>query len=75
MNLILSLTHKISEKTIKCVSDYFNEYLKLEYYSHELTKLTQSIKKTKKTLTEKHPQTHEFIEQYYLDNQKNFILF
>lgn len=57
------------------VSDYFNEYLSLEDYSYELMKLKKNIKKSRVTLIRRYPETHQFIEDYYLNNQKRIDTF
>ncbi|MBC9703751.1 MAG: hypothetical protein H9W81_01760, partial [Enterococcus sp.] len=62
-------------KVIQYVSDYFNNYLSPEDYSYEQIKLQQNIEKSRKTLENRYPQTHDFIEKYYLEHQKRIDTF
>lgn len=55
---------------IQFVSEYFNDYLNPEDYNYELIKLQQTIEKSKKTLINQFPKTHDFIEEYYLNKKK-----
>lgn len=57
-------------KIIQYVSDYFNDYLTPEDFSNEVLKLQKNLKKSEKMLMTRYPQSHEFIEKFYLDNQK-----
>lgn len=57
-------------KIIQYVSDYFNDYLIPEDFSNEVLKLQQNLKKSEKMLMTRYPKSHEFIEKFYLDNQK-----
>lgn len=60
---------------IKFVSEYFNDYLNPEDYNYELIKLQQTIEKSKKTLINQFPKTHDFIEEYYLKKKKRVDTF
>lgn len=62
-------------KVIQFVSEYFNDYLNPEDYNYELIKLQQTIEKSKKTLINQFPKTHEFIEEYYLNKKKRVDTF
>ncbi|EAD9527655.1 hypothetical protein AF085_14815, partial [Listeria monocytogenes] len=53
-------------KIIQYVSDYFNNYLTPEDFSNEKLKLQQNLEKSKKMLLQRYPNSHEFIENYYL---------
>ncbi|MEI3598623.1 hypothetical protein [Oceanobacillus sp. MO10714A] len=62
-------------KIIQFVSEYFNDYLNPEDYNYELIKLQQTIEKSKKTLINQYPNTHGFIEEYYLNKKKRIDTF
>ncbi|GIN59864.1 hypothetical protein J8TS2_41830 [Lederbergia ruris] len=62
-------------KIIQFVSEYFNDYLSPEDYNYELIKLQQTIEKSKKTLINQYPNTHGFIEEYYLNKKKRIDTF
>ena len=62
-------------KIIQYVSDYFNNYLTPEDFSNEKLKLQQNLEKSKKMLLQRYPNSHEFIENYYLKNQKRIDSF
>ncbi|RXI64476.1 hypothetical protein DP134_13210 [Clostridium tetani] len=55
---------------IKYVTDYFNNYLNLEDYDYEQTKIQQTVEKFKKDIQKRYPETYDYIISYYLDNKK-----
>lgn len=55
---------------IQYVMDYFNNYLNLEDYSYEQVKTQQIIDRFKKGITERYPESVDFVIEFYWKYKK-----